>query len=69
MIIRRNAVAPFDFDGLNIRDYTAGLDTGSSFAVISASPGASHVKVLLPQRDRRDRHALPVAHAEFRPRL
>jgi mannose-6-phosphate isomerase-like protein (cupin superfamily) len=52
MIIRRDAVAPFDFSGLDIRDYTAGLEAGSSFAVISASPGASHAKTWSKRSDK-----------------
>jgi len=42
MIIRKNDVKPFDFDGLKIADYTASLAGNSSFAVISVSPGISH---------------------------
>jgi mannose-6-phosphate isomerase-like protein (cupin superfamily) len=35
-------VAPIDFDGLAIRDYTAGQGTSSSFAVISVPSGGVH---------------------------
>jgi len=42
VIIGRDAVAAFDFGGLSIRDYTADLDSSSSFAVISVPPGAAH---------------------------
>lgn len=42
MIIRLKEAAPFDFDGLSIRDYTAGCGSGCSFAVISVPPGAVH---------------------------
>lgn len=44
MMIGRDAVQAFDFDGLGIRDYTAELDTSSSFAVIKVSPGVSHAE-------------------------
>jgi mannose-6-phosphate isomerase-like protein (cupin superfamily) len=44
VIIRRDSVAAFDFDGLSIRDYTAGLDSASSFAVITVPPGATHAE-------------------------
>ncbi|RPJ63932.1 MAG: hypothetical protein EHM12_01020 [Dehalococcoidia bacterium] len=42
MIIRKNEVEQFDFDGLIIADYTAKLDENSSFAVISVLPEISH---------------------------
>lgn len=42
MIVRQCAVTPFDFDGLAIRDYTAGHETTASFAVITVPPGAVH---------------------------
>ncbi len=52
MIIGRDAVAPFDFNGLSIRDYTADLEVSSSFAVISAAPGASHVATWSKRSDK-----------------
>ena len=42
MIIKEKEVRQFDFDGLKIADYTAGLDEKSSFAVISIPPQISH---------------------------
>jgi len=42
VIIRRDAIEPFDFHGLTIRDYTAGLETASSFGVMTVPPSASH---------------------------
>lgn len=44
VIIRGDSVPAFDFDGLSICDYTAGLDSSSSFAVITVSPGVSHAE-------------------------
>ena len=44
MIISRDAVPLFDFDGLGIRDYTADLDSSSSFAVITVPSGVSHAE-------------------------
>jgi mannose-6-phosphate isomerase-like protein (cupin superfamily) len=44
MIVRQGEVAPFDFDGVAIRDYTAGKGTAASFAVISVPPGAVHAE-------------------------
>ena len=42
MIIRHEAVGAFDFEGLRIRDYTAGLGGRSSLAAIQVPPGARH---------------------------
>ncbi len=42
MTIGRDSVPVFDFGGLGIRDYTAGLGSSSSFAVITVPPGVSH---------------------------
>jgi mannose-6-phosphate isomerase-like protein (cupin superfamily) len=44
MIIRHDSIDPFDFGGLEIRDYTAGQDTSSSFGVITVPAGASHAE-------------------------
>lgn len=45
MIVSRDSVTPFDFDGLRISDYTAGLTDGSSsFALIEVPPGAAHAE-------------------------
>ena len=44
MIIRRDSVGAFDFGGLSVRDYTAGLDRSSSFAVIDVPPATSHAR-------------------------
>lgn len=42
MLIRKESVTPIDFSGLGIRDYTAGLETSSSFAVITVPPYVAH---------------------------
>ncbi|TFG62612.1 MAG: cupin domain-containing protein [Spirochaetales bacterium] len=42
MTIKQDVSEAFDFNGLSIRDYTAGLDEKSSFAVIEVSPGVRH---------------------------
>lgn len=52
MIIREGAVTPFDFDGLTIRDYTAGHETTSSFAVITVPPGAVHAEAWSRRSDK-----------------
>ncbi|HEY5467986.1 MAG TPA: cupin domain-containing protein [Coriobacteriia bacterium] len=52
MIIRRDSVSAFDFGGLGIQDYTAGLDSGSSFAVIAVSPGATHAEAWSRRSDK-----------------
>jgi mannose-6-phosphate isomerase-like protein (cupin superfamily) len=42
MKIERVSVQPIDFDGLEIRDYTADRDGGSSFAEIIVPAGIRH---------------------------
>ncbi len=42
MLVKENQVDPFDFDGLQIKDYTANLDENSSFATITVQPHISH---------------------------
>jgi mannose-6-phosphate isomerase-like protein (cupin superfamily) len=44
VIVRQDAVTPFDFDGLAIRGYTAGHETTASFAVITVPAGAVHAE-------------------------
>ena len=52
MIVREGDVAPFDFDGLAIRDYTAEHEASSSFAVISVPPGATHAEAWARRSDK-----------------
>ena len=52
MIVRRDSVEPFDYGGLEILDYTAGLDSRSSFAVISVPPGAAHAEAWSRRSDK-----------------
>jgi mannose-6-phosphate isomerase-like protein (cupin superfamily) len=40
--ISGTSVAPFEFGALTIRDYTAAQPDGSSLAVVTVPPGASH---------------------------
>ncbi len=42
MILRSETIQPFDFEGLSIRDFTAGLGTRSSLAQIRVLPHAHH---------------------------
>jgi mannose-6-phosphate isomerase-like protein (cupin superfamily) len=42
MIIKRESVSAMSVDGLEIRDYTAGLDTSSSLAIVVVPPGGRH---------------------------
>jgi mannose-6-phosphate isomerase-like protein (cupin superfamily) len=42
MIIRHRNTKPLEFDRLAIVDYTAGLETNSSFAEITVPAGISH---------------------------
>lgn len=52
MIIRRNALERIDFDGLNIFDYTASVDSGSSLAMIDVTPGGRHPKAWSRRSDK-----------------
>jgi mannose-6-phosphate isomerase-like protein (cupin superfamily) len=52
MIVRQNAITPFDFGGLAIRDYTAGHGTAASFAVITVPPGAVHAEAWSRRSDK-----------------
>jgi mannose-6-phosphate isomerase-like protein (cupin superfamily) len=42
VLITRQSIAPLDFDGLRIFDYTAGRSESSSVALIEVNPGARH---------------------------
>jgi mannose-6-phosphate isomerase-like protein (cupin superfamily) len=42
MHITRGSLAPIDFDGLRIFDYTAGQTFDASVAVVEVPPGARH---------------------------
>ncbi|MDE2889344.1 MAG: cupin domain-containing protein [Gemmatimonadota bacterium] len=42
MIVRSDAAKQITFDGLEIRDYTPGLDHSSSLAIIGVPPGVQH---------------------------
>src|SRR5512139_2384099 len=42
MKIQRDSLRPIDFEGLEIRDYTAGAEVSSSVAEITVPPGARH---------------------------
>jgi mannose-6-phosphate isomerase-like protein (cupin superfamily) len=52
MLIRGASVEPFDFEGLAIRDYTAGLSTGSSLATIYVPPGTRHPRARSERSDK-----------------
>lgn len=52
MIVRKHDVAPIDFDGLAIHDYTAGWDTSASLAVIHVPPGARHAEAWSRRSDK-----------------
>ncbi|MCU0292424.1 MAG: cupin domain-containing protein [Thermoanaerobaculaceae bacterium] len=52
MIVRQGSVTPFDFSGLAIRDYTAGHETTSSFAVITVPAGAVHAEAWSRRSDK-----------------
>lgn len=52
MIVKRDALEAIDFDGLAIYDYTAGQETGSSFAVIHVPPGIRHAEAWSKRSDK-----------------
>lgn len=52
MIVRRESVAPIDFGGLRIFDYTAGHALSSSLAVIEVPPGAHHAEAWSERSDK-----------------
>jgi mannose-6-phosphate isomerase-like protein (cupin superfamily) len=52
MVVKRDSVDPIDFSGLSILDYTAGLDTGSSFAVITVPSCTSHAEAWSKRSDK-----------------
>ena len=52
MIVRRRTLAPIDFGGLQIFDYTADAKSGSSLAVIDVPPGATHAEAWSKRSDK-----------------
>ena len=52
MIVRRAEVIPFDFYGLEIRDYTARCEGSSSVAEICVPGGASHPEAWSKRSDK-----------------
>ena len=52
MMIQRKSLMPFDFEGLEIRDYTADRDCSSSVAEICVPGGARHRRAWSKRSDR-----------------
>ena len=52
MIVSRRALAPIDFHGLEILDYTAREKLGSSFAVIDVPADAKHPEAFSLRSDK-----------------
>lgn len=52
MTIRRADVQPFDFDGIEIRDYTPDARGSSSFAEILVPAGATHARAWSRRSDK-----------------
>ena len=52
MIVRRHALQPIDFGGLQIFDYTADAKRSSSLAVIDVPPGAVHAEAWSRRSDK-----------------
>lgn len=52
MRVSRSTMAPLDFEGLKIFDYTAGRSLGSSVAAIEVAPGARHAEAWSRRSDK-----------------
>lgn len=52
MIIKTDAVKAFDFDGLEIRDYTSNISGSSSLAIIKVRSGAKHKRAWSKRSDK-----------------
>lgn len=52
MKIERDSLRPFDFEGLEIRDYTAGMEVSSSVAEITVPAGARHRRAWSKRSDK-----------------
>ncbi len=52
MIVTRNSLAPVDFDGLRILDYTAGRSLSSSLAVVDVPPFTGHAEAWSKRSDK-----------------
>jgi mannose-6-phosphate isomerase-like protein (cupin superfamily) len=52
MIIRKTQAELIDFEGLQILDYTAGRDGGSSMALIHVPPGVKHRRAYSRRSDK-----------------
>jgi len=52
MIVHREAVSAFDFEGVSIVDYTAGLPTSSSVAHVTVPTGARHRRAVSDRSDK-----------------
>ena len=52
MRVSRGSIAPLDFDGLRIFDYTAGQSSSSSIAMIEIPPGGRHAEAWSRRSDK-----------------
>jgi mannose-6-phosphate isomerase-like protein (cupin superfamily) len=52
MIVTRESLEPFDFDGLRIFDYTARQELSSSLAMIEVPPNARHAVAFSKRSDK-----------------
>ena len=52
MFVRRQDTEPFDFKGLEIRDYTSSLDGSSSLAVVVVPPKGHHPRAHSDKSDK-----------------
>ncbi len=52
MVVNSSAVAPIEFEGLQIFDYTSGVNISSSLAKIKVGPGRGHRKARSERSDK-----------------
>jgi mannose-6-phosphate isomerase-like protein (cupin superfamily) len=52
MLLSRSAMAPLEFHGLRIFDYTAGQSLGASVALVEVAPGARHAEAWSRRSDK-----------------
>jgi mannose-6-phosphate isomerase-like protein (cupin superfamily) len=63
MKISKDSIVPFDFEGLQIVDYTTETNGSSSFAEITVFPGVSHRKAYSKRSDKY--YYVVSGHVEF----
>jgi len=52
MIVNRDSIEPTNFDGIQVLDYTAGINVSSSLAVMKVPPGGRHREAYSSRSDK-----------------